>query len=83
MARFRATPILGALLTSKEAKMSDPKSACVNRRTIFIAAASATPLLALMSGNAEAKMTQAAVRYQDSPKDGPQCVDGAISPKGE
>jgi hypothetical protein len=70
--------------------------ACVSRRTVLIAAAGAAPLLALMSGAAEAKMAQTAVRYQDSPKDGKQCdgcklfiapnscksVNGDISPKG-
>jgi High potential iron-sulfur protein len=68
----------------------------VSRRTILIAAAGAVPLLALMSGGAEAKMAQSSVRYQDSPKDGKQCdgckffvapnscktVDGTISPSG-
>ena len=53
--------------------MSDPKSAYVNRRTVLIAAAGATPLLALMSGNAEAKMAQSSVKYQATPKDGRQC----------
>jgi hypothetical protein len=80
-----------------EAKMSDQaKPAFVNRRTVLIAAAGAAPLLTLMTGGAQAKMAQTAVRYQDSPKDGKQCdgcklfiapdscksVDGAISPKG-
>jgi hypothetical protein len=72
------------------------KSACVSRRTVLIAAAAAAPLLALVSGSAEAKMAQSAVKYQDSPKDGKQCdgcklfiapnacksVNGDISPKG-
>jgi hypothetical protein len=77
--------------------MSNPNnSEFVSRRTILIVAAGAAPLLALMSGSAEAKMAQTAVRYQDSPKDGKQCdgcklfiapnacktVDGAISPQG-
>jgi hypothetical protein len=77
--------------------MSDQsKPARLSRRTVLIAAAGATPLLALMGGSAEAKMAQSAVKYQDSPKDGKQCdgcklfvapsacksVDGAISPKG-
>jgi hypothetical protein len=71
------------------------KPARVSRRTVFIAAGAA-PLLALMSGSAEAKMAQTAVRYQDSPKDGKQCdgcklfvapnscktVAGDISPSG-
>jgi len=69
---------------------------CVSRRTVLFAAAGAVPLLALMSGSAQAKMAQTAVRYQDSPKDGRQCdgcklfiapnacksVGGDISPKG-
>ena len=72
------------------------KPAWASRRTVLIAAAGAAPLLALMSGSAEAKMAQTAVRYQDSPKDGKQCdgcklfiapnacksVAGDISPKG-
>ena len=67
----------------------------VSRRTVVIAAGAA-PLLALMSGSAEAKIAQTAVRYQDSPKDGRQCdgcklfvapnscktVAGDISPSG-
>ena len=77
--------------------MSDrSKPARVSRRTVLIAAAGATPLLALMSGSAEAKMAQSSVKYQASPKDGKQCdgcnlfvapnacksVAGDISPKG-
>lgn len=72
------------------------KSAHHTRRTVLIAAVGAVPLLALMSGDADAKMAQSSVKYQDSPKDGKQCdgcklfigpsscksVDGAISPKG-
>ncbi|HKI15812.1 MAG TPA: high-potential iron-sulfur protein [Roseiarcus sp.] len=45
----------------------------VSRRTVLIAAAGAAPLLALMSSDAEAKMAQAAVKYQPDPKDGKQC----------
>ncbi|HXZ15273.1 MAG TPA: high-potential iron-sulfur protein [Roseiarcus sp.] len=66
----------------------------VSRRTVLIAAAGAVP--ALMTGGAEAKMAQAAVKYQAEPKDGKQCdgcnfwvapnsckmVDGEISPTG-
>ena len=66
-----------------------------SRRTVLIAAGAAS-LLGLMSGGAEAKMAQTAVRYQDSPKDGKQCdgcklfiapnacksVSGDISAKG-
>ena len=72
------------------------KSAHHTRRTVLIAAAGAVPLLTLMSGGAEAKMAQSAVKYQDSPKDGKQCdgcklfvapkacksVAGDISPSG-
>jgi hypothetical protein len=68
----------------------------VSRRTILITAASAAPLLTLMSGSAEAKMAQSSVKYQPTPKDGKQCdgcnlfvapnacksVAGDISPKG-
>jgi len=68
----------------------------VSRRTVLIAAAGAAPALALMSGSAEAKMAQAAVKYQTTPKDGKQCdgcnffiapnsckmVDGEIAPTG-
>jgi hypothetical protein len=68
----------------------------VSRRTVLIAAAGAAPVLALMSGAAEAKMAQAAVKYQAEPKEGHQCdgctffvapntckmVDGDISPTG-
>ena len=57
----------------------------VSRRTVLIAAAAgAVPVLALMSGSAEAKMTQAAVKYQATPKDGKQC-DGCnffVAPNG-
>jgi hypothetical protein len=66
-----------------------------SRRAVLIAVG-ATSLLGLMSGSADAKMAQTAMRYQDSPKDGKQCdgcklfiapnacktVDGDISPKG-
>ena len=72
------------------------KQADATRRTVLIAVAGALPLLALMSGGAEAKMPQSSVRYQDLPKDGKQCdgckffvapnacktVGGAISPSG-
>jgi len=51
----------------------DKVGTCVSRRTVLIAAAGAVPALALMSGAAEAKMTQAAVKYQADPKDGHQC----------
>jgi hypothetical protein len=72
------------------------KCAGVSRRTVLFAAAGAMPALALMSGPAEAKMQQAAVHYQTTPKDGKQCdgcnffqapnackqVDGEIVPTG-
>ena len=68
----------------------------VSRRTVLIAAAGAAPLLALTASEAEAKLAQAAVKYQTTPKDGHQCdgcvqfvapnacklVDGDISPTG-
>ena len=72
------------------------EKAGLNRRTFLIAAAGAVPALALMTGAAEAKMAQAAVKYQADPKDGKQCdgcnffeapngckmVDGEIAPTG-
>jgi hypothetical protein len=72
-------------------------SSCMNRRTVLIAAAGAVPLLALgATGAKAAKMAQAAVRYQATPKDGKQCdgcklfiapnacksVDGTIAATG-
>ena len=68
----------------------------VSRRTVLIAAACAAPALALTTRAAQAKMAQAAVHYQDTPKDGHQCdgcaffiapdgckmVDGKIAPAG-
>ena len=51
----------------------DKAGKSVSRRTVLIAAAGAVPALALMSGAAEAKMTQAAVKYQAEPKEGHQC----------
>lgn len=45
----------------------------ISRRTVLVAVVGAAPLLALMSGSAEAKMAQTAVRYQDTPKDGKRC----------
>ena len=76
--------------------MRDSHDNRVNRRTVLLGAAAAAPALALMSTSAEAKMAQAAVKYQDSPKDGKQCdacnffvepnsckmVDGEIKPTG-
>ena len=69
----------------------------VSRRTVLLAAAGAAPLLALSGGQAQAKIAQAAVKYQKEPgKDGHQCdgcnffmapngcklVDGDIVPAG-
>jgi len=49
----------------------------VTRRTVLIAAAGAASLLALTGGEAQAKLAQAAVKYQATPKDGHQC-DGCV-----
>jgi len=72
-------------------------SSRVSRRTVLIGAAGAVPLLALgATGAKAAKMSQSAVRYQATPKDGKQCsdcklfvapnacknVDGDIAPTG-
>jgi hypothetical protein len=68
----------------------------VTRRKVLIAAVTATPAVALMTGRVEAKIQQSAVKYQTEPKDGKQCsecnffvapsackqVDGEISPTG-
>jgi len=68
----------------------------LSRRSVVMAAAAAAPLLVMSGTGAQAKETQTAVRYQDSPKDGRQCsgcnnflppnscklVDGVISPNG-
>ena len=68
----------------------------ITRRKVLIAAATSTPAFALMAGTAEAKIQQAAVKYQTEPKDGKQCsecnffiapnackqVAGDISPTG-
>jgi hypothetical protein len=70
-------------------------SSGVSRRAVLFAAAGAAPLVAL-SGEAQAKLAMAAVKYQADPKDGKQCdgcvqfvapnscklVDGDISPTG-
>ena len=72
------------------------KTAGMSRRTVLLAAAGAAPLLALTGGEAQAKLAQAAVKYQTEPRDGHQCdgcvqfvapnscklVDGEISPTG-
>ena len=49
----------------------DKVGKCVSRRTVLIAAAGAVPVLALMSGAAEAKTPQAAVKYQPDPEGRP------------
>jgi hypothetical protein len=68
----------------------------ISRRTVLFAAAGAAPLLALTSGQAQAKIAQAAVHYQATPKEDKQCdgcnffiapngckmVDGDIAPTG-
>ena len=62
----------------------DIEKGCASRRTVLIAAAAAVPALALTATAAQAKMTQAAVRYQATPKDGKQC-DGCnffVAPNG-
>ena len=72
------------------------EGSCVSRRTVLLAAAGATSLVVLATGEAEAKIAQAAVKYQTEPKDGKQCdacnffvapnackqVDGEIVPTG-
>jgi hypothetical protein len=75
----------------------ETKSQYVSRRTILIGAAGAAPLLVLgATGAKAAKLSQAAARYQDSPKGDRQCsgcnlfqppnacksVAGTISPSG-
>ncbi len=79
--------------------MRDPcELSGVSRRTVLIAAAGTAPLLAMMTGRAEAgvKVPQDAVHYQPTPKDGQDCghcyhfvtpgtcklVDGAVSVNG-
>lgn len=68
----------------------------VNRRSVLLTAASAAPLLALMSSQVKAGAKQTTVKYQAEPKDGKQCdgcnyfvapnsckvVDGEVSPTG-
>jgi hypothetical protein len=68
----------------------------LNRRDILIGAAAAASGVALAPGAADAKVAQAAVKYQQDPKDGKECdgcnffvepnsckmVDGEINPKG-
>ena len=70
----------------------------VSRRTVLITAAGAAPLLAIMvnGAGADPKVSQSAVRYQHTPKDGQSCgscyqfvapgsckmVDGDISRNG-
>ena len=68
----------------------------LSRRNLLLAAAGAAPLLALTSSDAEAKIPQSAVAYQDTPNGDKECdncnffvapnacktVDGEIDPKG-
>jgi hypothetical protein len=68
----------------------------VSRRTVLIAAAVSASGVALVTSEAQAKIAQAAVKYQTTPKDGKQCdacnffvapnsckmVDGVITPTG-
>jgi hypothetical protein len=85
------------VLPTEEALMPETcNTSGVSRRTVLFAAAGAAPLLALTGGQAQAKIAQAAVKYQPDPKDGHQCdgcvqfvapnscklVDGDISPTG-
>ena len=69
---------------------------CVSRRTVLLAAAGTSSLIVLTASEAEAKIAQAAVKYQKEPKDGKQCdgcnffiapnackqVEGEIVPTG-
>jgi hypothetical protein len=83
--------------STEEALMRETcKTSGVSRRTVLFAAAGATPLLALTGGRAQAKIAQAGVHYQTTPKDDHQCdgcnffmapnacklVDGDIAPTG-
>jgi High potential iron-sulfur protein len=64
--------------STEEALMHETcKNSGVSRRTVLIAVAGAAPLLALTGGEAQAKLAQAAVKYQPDPKDGHQC-DGCV-----
>jgi hypothetical protein len=80
---------------TEDSEMASASNPGVSRRTLLFAAAAAAPALAL--GRAEAAaLPQAAVSYQDSPKDGKDCkacklfvapsscktVSGTISPNG-
>jgi hypothetical protein len=76
--------------------MQQRSKAHMNRRNVILAAFGAAPLLAFASTDAQAKMAQTAVGYQQTPKDGKQCdgcnffvapnsckvVDGEINPMG-
>jgi hypothetical protein len=81
----------------KENVMTDLNGKGLNRRALLLGAAGAAPLLAIgASGAKAAVLPQAAVAYQDSPKNGQQCdgcglfiapnscksVAGVISPTG-
>jgi hypothetical protein len=69
MTRERATFVANL---NEEAIMSECQKE-VSRRTVLLAAAVVAPALGLMTTAAEAKMAQAAVKYQATPKDGKQC----------
>jgi High potential iron-sulfur protein len=72
------------------------EQAQVDRRTILVAVLAAASLLRSGTSRAGTKISQAAVHYQATPKDGQECdtcahfaapsacklVDGDISPKG-
>ncbi len=74
-----------------------PKVRLIDRRTVLFAAMATAPIVALGSNPAQAaKLSQKAVRYQDTPKDGKRCdacnlfvapaacksVEGHIAPSG-
>jgi hypothetical protein len=84
-------------LSAEETFMPETcKISGVSRRTVLFAAAGAAPFVALMGGEAQAKVSQKTVQYQATPKDGHQCdccaqfvapkackvVDGDIAPTG-
>jgi hypothetical protein len=55
--------------------MSDGRQkAGITRRKVLVAVSTA-PAFTLMTGIAEAKIQQSAVKYQTEPKDGKQCSD--------
>ncbi len=68
----------------------------IDRRTVLTAIVAAAPLLSVRAANGGVKVSQAAVHYEATPRDGQECdacahfapphacklVDGVISPKG-